>query len=139
MLKECLHTDFALQTDLTPLERKVLIQYQNLALKLYKLSDELKKIHQRRSDLALNDFVAGQAHALLQNMRGLERKTGLVYTQFRTAVYALQLQNEEIKEQTKNSDEGILGNLESPIGVGNPVRQLESDDEGTTILTYEEN
>ncbi|OBA19224.1 hypothetical protein METBIDRAFT_23281, partial [Metschnikowia bicuspidata var. bicuspidata NRRL YB-4993] len=94
MSRDILLTDFALHTNLTPLEREVLTQYQTLASKLRTLAEEIRKIHQS-SDRHLASVFQGQAYSLLQNMRGLERKMGLVYTQFRTAVYALQIQNEE--------------------------------------------
>ncbi|KAF8003476.1 hypothetical protein HF325_002721 [Metschnikowia pulcherrima] len=53
MPQECLQTDFTLQLDLSPLEREVLALYQTLAVKLYKLSDEIQKIHQKSPEKTL--------------------------------------------------------------------------------------
>ncbi|GEQ72552.1 hypothetical protein JCM33374_g6239 [Metschnikowia sp. JCM 33374] len=134
MQNQCLQTDFTSQTNLSPLEREVLLQYQSLAIKLYKLADEIKKIHLKSSVSTQDGSIDGQAHALLQNMRGLERKIGLVYTLFRTAVYSLLIQNEEDAEHTGGDLGDHFRDLEN-TGSGLRVRQLESDDEGTSMMS----
>ena len=139
MPQECLQTDFTQQLDLSPLEREVLALYQTLAVKLYKLSDEIQKIHQKSPEKTLKDFVAGQALALLRNMHGLERKFGLVYTLFRTAVYSLQLQNEEVKEQSDTGHENRWANSDSVDDLETHVRQLLSEDEATSMLPNDPN
>lgn len=133
MTPDPLKIDFASQTDLSPLEREVLTQYQGLATKLTKLSDDVKKIYQGELDRGAAECLTGQAHSLLQNMRGLERKFGLVYTQFRTAVYALQIQNEVTSEKTDRGYEDTISYSGSGQSSRNRVRQLESEDEGTYL------
>lgn len=94
MSRSVLEKDFSRDFDLLPLEQQILTQYQQLAVKLYTLSEELNTMNRSVSDIRSNGSN-GQADALLTNMRGLERKMGLVYTLFRTAVYSLLLQSEE--------------------------------------------
>lgn len=101
MSKDILEADFSNQTDLSHLEQQVLLQYQVLAVKLNTLSNEISKLNKHlplASQIAL-DPTAGLADGLLVNMRNLERKIGLVYTLFRTAVYSLLLQNQENRER----------------------------------------
>lgn len=93
MSRGILSKDFSQDPGLLPLEAQVLFQYQQLAVKLYSLSEELAKMN--KSIVDAQDVPSGQADALLTNMRGLERKVGLVYTLFRTAVYSLLLENEQ--------------------------------------------
>lgn len=93
MSREILTKDFNKDLDLLPLEQQVLSQYQQLAVKLHTLSEELARINRNVSELE-SAGPSGQADALLTNMRGLERKLGLVYTLFRTAVYSMLLENE---------------------------------------------
>lgn len=97
MSREILAKDFTKDLDLLPLEQQVLTQYQQLAVKLHSLSDELARINRSVSELQ-SAGPSGQADALLTNMRGLERKLGLVYTLFRTAVYSMLLENELTSE-----------------------------------------
>lgn len=112
MSREVLAADFSAQLELLPLERQVLAQYQNLAIKLNTLSDEIAKLNK---DLPPAhqipiDPSTGAASALLGNMRDLERKIGLVYTLFRTAVYSLLLQNQETQEKSEVEEEArVLG------------------------------
>lgn len=103
MSKEILTTDFAADSSLLLLERQVLVQYQSLAVKLNTLSDEIAKLNKPPPSQA--DASSGSADALLGNMRNLERKIGLVYTLFRTAVYSLLLQNQENREREEREEE----------------------------------
>lgn len=99
------------------LEKQVLLQYQALAIKLNLLSDEIAKLNKHlplAGQIALDPTV-GLADGLLTNMRNLERKIGLVYTLFRTAVYSLLLQNQENREKEeseKEEAEGFSSDLE---------------------------
>lgn len=107
MSKEILKTDFTTQTDLSDLEIQVLLQYQLLALKLNTLSDEIANLNKHlpsAQQIALDPTV-GLADGLLGNMRNVERKIGLVYTLFRTAVYSLLLQNQENREKRETEKE----------------------------------
>lgn len=101
MSKNILDTDFAAQADLTSLEQQVLMQYQSLAVKLNSLSDEIAKLnkHILLAGQGPVDPTSGLADGLLTNMRNLERRIGLVYTLFRTAVYSLLLQNQDNREK----------------------------------------
>lgn len=106
MSKEVLETDYSVHSDLSLLEKQVLLQYQALAIKLNLLSDEIGKLN-KHLPLARQiglDPAVGLADGLLTNMRNLERKIGLVYTLFRTAVYSLLLQNQENREREEKED-----------------------------------
>lgn len=106
-MSKVLSTDFSQQQELSVLERQVLMQYQSLALKLHRLAEEIQTLHK---STPVADFQSGQATELLQNMRGLERKVGLVHTLFRTAVYSLLLQNEESRtEAASETEKGMEG------------------------------
>lgn len=118
MSKEVLETDYSVHPDLSLLEKQVLLQYQALATKLNLLSDEIAKLNKHlplANQIALDPTV-GLADGLLTNMRNLERKIGLVYTLFRTAVYSLLLQNQENREKEENVEreevEGFSSDLE---------------------------
>lgn len=95
-MKESLTTDYSAFGELLLIEKEILVQYQQLAVKLYKLSDEIAGLNKK---LSLEGSVP--ADALLGNMRNLERKIGLVYTLFKTAVYLMQIQNQELQESER--------------------------------------
>lgn len=100
MTNDILRVDYTGKNEFLALEKQVLSQYQTLAIKLNTLADEIAKLNRHLpsgAQLAL-DPTTGLADSLLRNMHNLERKVGLVYTLFRTAVYTLLLQNQESKE-----------------------------------------
>ncbi|KAL7666770.1 DASH complex subunit DAD3 [[Candida] zeylanoides] len=76
---------------LSPTEAQILSQYQLLATQLNALSAEIR--HLNSSHKA--DASGANADDLLDSMRNLEVKIGLVYTLFKGAVYSLFLQHEE--------------------------------------------
>lgn len=94
MSKDVLSVDFSKNVALSELEGKVLTQYQQLAIKLKVLAEEI-----RRLNVASENDVDGLATQLAQNLRGLESKLGLVYTLFRGAVYTLILQAQGEQKQ----------------------------------------
>lgn len=118
MSKQILETDYSVHTELSVLEKQVLLQYQALAIKLNLLSDQIALLNKHlplASQIALDPTI-GLADGLLTNMRSLERKIGLVYTLFRTAVYSLLLQNQENREKEESEEkeevEGFSSDLE---------------------------
>lgn len=118
MSHEVLLADFSRQLDLSHLEQQVLLQYQALAVKLNTISHEIAMLTKHlppASELAL-DPTAGLADGLLTNMRNLERKIGLVYTLFRTAVYSLLLQNQENREKEVDLGRQEYEEVSSEIG-----------------------
>lgn len=106
---------------LSALELQVLSQYQALATNLNALSDEIARLNQQIPAPRPGQAADGSAFALLENMRELERKIGLVYTLFRTAVYSLLLQNEDRRERRESQGQ------QDPSS-GQP-KQLSSDDD----------
>lgn len=94
-MKDTLTTDYSTFTDLLLLEKELLLQYQLLAVKLNKLASEIASLNRQKTS---SEGAAVPADALLGNMRNLERKIGLVYTLFKTAVYLMQLRNQELEE-----------------------------------------
>lgn len=100
MTSNVLEVDYASKNEFLALEKQVLTQYQLLAVKLNTLAEEIAKLNRHLpsgAQLAL-DPATGLADSLLRNVHNLERKVGLVYTLFRTAVYTLLLQNQESRE-----------------------------------------
>ena len=89
--KDLLSINYGESARLQPLEAEVLTQYQHLAVQLNTLASEIKKLNAS----AAHETDQGDAEYLLDNLRNLEVKIGLVYTQFKGAVYLLFLQHEE--------------------------------------------
>lgn len=99
-MSDLLAVDYHKFTDLLALERDLLVQYQQLAIKLKVLADEISKLTKRATSShdSLLTPPPPPADSLLSNLRNLERKIGLVYTLFKTAVYSMQLRNKEMIE-----------------------------------------
>jgi len=100
MQSEVLTIDYTKQShQLTELETKVLIQYQNLAKRLNHLSQ------------MINRLINLPSAKLLENLQVIERKISLVFTLFKGAVYSLFLQTEGGDEQegmdTYNSESSM--------------------------------
>lgn len=89
--KDIYELNYANSALLSPTEAQILSQYQLLARQLNALSAEIK--HLNSSHKA--DASGANADDLLDSMRNLEVKIGLVYTLFKGAVYSLFLQHEE--------------------------------------------
>ncbi|EGV64671.1 DASH complex subunit dad3 [Yamadazyma tenuis] len=97
MSKQIYTVDFQ-QLGLPPLEAQVLGQYQSLASQLETLNLEIRKLTDAadtyKSSAEPSEPPSVTAEQLLDNLRHLEKKLGLVYTFFQGAVYQLFLQNE---------------------------------------------
>lgn len=116
-------TDYSKSTLLSPIEAQILSQYQLLAVQLNTLSNEVKQLNsstnQNNHTLGKSSssedggemISSGSADKLLDNLRNLEMKIGLVYTLFKGAVYSLFLQYEE--DQNLKNDEEQRRNDES--------------------------
>lgn len=121
--KDIYATDYTKSTLLSPIEAQILSQYQLLAVQLNTLSSEVKQLnsttnqnsHPLGKSSSSEDGVeatnSGSADKLLDNLRNLEMKIGLVYTLFKGAVYSLFLQYEE--DQNLKNDEEQRRNDES--------------------------
>ncbi|OJD37968.1 dash complex subunit dad3 [Diplodia corticola] len=96
---------------LTPLEQEVLDEYARLAGNL--------------GDLAalLNTLSANPSADILDALRGLERKTSLVFTLLKASVYSIVLQQQIIGEEEEGGGGG-----EGASGVGG--REDEDDEMG---------
>ncbi|KAF2667332.1 DASH complex, subunit Dad3 [Microthyrium microscopicum] len=68
---------------LTPLEQEVLDEYARLLGNLNNLSD------------ILGELAANPSPAILDSLRGLERKTSLVFTLLKASVYSIVLNLED--------------------------------------------
>lgn len=102
MSKDIYNIDYTKATSLLPVEAQILSQYQLLATQLKTLNNEIHNLNTSPKQLASQD--SNSAEKLLDNLRNLEMKIGLVYTLFKGAVYLLFLQNEEDRN-LKDSDE----------------------------------
>lgn len=124
--KDIYATDYSKSTLLSPIEGQILSQYQLLAVQLNTLSNEVKQLNsstnQNNHPLGKSSSSedggefqnSGSADKLLDNLRNLEMKIGLVYTLFKGAVYSLFLQYEE--DQNLKNDEEQRRNDESEDG-----------------------
>lgn len=121
--KDIYVTDYTKSTLLSPIEGQILSQYQLLAVQLNTLSSEIKQLNSTTnqnhhtldksssSEDGIDATSSGSADKLLDNLRNLEMKIGLVYTLFKGAVYSLFLQYEE--DQNLKNDEEQRRNDES--------------------------
>lgn len=103
-MKDTLTIDYSTYGELLLIERELLLEYQLLAVKLNKLASEVASLNRQKS---ASEGASVPADALLGNMRNLERKIGLVYTLFKTAVYSMQLRNQEIEELGREKPEEL--------------------------------
>lgn len=102
MQSEALTIDYTKQShQLTELETKVLIQYQNLAKRLNHLAQ------------VINKLIDQPSTKLLENLQLIESKISLVFTLFKGAVYSLFLQqegmesNEQQQQESYNSESSM--------------------------------
>lgn len=132
--KDIYATDYSKSTLISPVEAQILSQYQLLAVQLNTLSSEVKQLNSTTnqstqvtkgssSEDGTESTNTGSADKLLDNLRNLEMKIGLVYTLFKGAVYSLFLQYEE--DQNLKNDEAQRRNEESENEDG------AGDEEGT--------
>lgn len=99
MSSELLSTDYTKQShQLTELETKVLVQYQDLAKRLDHLAQLIQKL------------IDTPSAKLLENLQVIESKISLVFTLFKGAVYSLFLQQEgmESNEESQSYSESTL-------------------------------
>ncbi|CUM65380.1 uncharacterized protein PRCAT00003016001 [Priceomyces carsonii] len=106
--KDILEIEFSKAPQLTPLESEILTQYQRLAIQLNTLSREIRHLSTTNNELIAEQGsddkdTGGEAGELLDNLRNLEMKIGLVYTLFKGAVYSLFLDNEQ--DNAKEAEE----------------------------------
>lgn len=111
-------TEYDKVPGLDPLEASVLSQYQLLATQLKTLANEVKlfnsvEVDTRNSNDPEMGETPGSADRLLDNLRNLEMKIGLVYTLFRGAVYSLFLQHEE--DENLKIDQAKEGTEEAEV------------------------
>lgn len=135
--KDVLTTEYYAGNLLSPIEAEILSQYQLLALQLNTLAAEIKKLNSARdqnhlarnlsSDNDTENGALGNADQLVDNLRSLEMKMGLVYTLFKGAVYSLFLQYEE--DQNLKSDEAKRLNEDSETEDGNEEKDNSADDQ----------
>lgn len=91
-MSNVLTVDFSKNPQLSVLESDILTQYQGLATRLKTLAQEIQILTDTKAETAeagKTSTSAGAADALLQNLRDLEMKIGLVHTLFKAAVYSL--------------------------------------------------
>lgn len=141
--KDIYDTDYMKSTLLSPIEAQILSQYQLLAGQLNTLSSEVKQLNSTTnqnsyplgksssSEDGAEVTSSGSADKLLDNLRNLEMKIGLVYTLFKGAVYSLFLQYEE--DQNLKNDEEQRRNDESDNENDNRNDSASGDDENDRI------
>lgn len=91
-MSHILTIDHSKNPQLSALESAILAQYQGLATRLKTLASEIQILTETKAEAlqnAADNESAGAADALLQNLRDLEMKIGLVHTLFKAAVYSL--------------------------------------------------
>ncbi|ABN67543.1 predicted protein [Scheffersomyces stipitis CBS 6054] len=107
--------DYSKSSLLSPLESQVLTQYQFLNSQLITLNNEISKLtHKSKPEDTDEDTEewsqtrsTGVGHLLLDNLRNLEMKIGLIHTLFKGAVYALFLEqdNADLGKQEDEDEE----------------------------------
>ncbi|CAK9437378.1 uncharacterized protein LODBEIA_P17560 [Lodderomyces beijingensis] len=90
--------DYSQIAHLTHLESAVLTEYQNI-------NTNLVKINRILESFIAKDDPRNASVRLTQNLRELETKIPLVYTLFKSAVYALYTRNDENSEIEDEHDE----------------------------------
>lgn len=127
--KDIYEVNYLNSTSLSPIEAQILTQYQLLAKQLNTLSSEIENLNSSESIANENDVEssagASNADKLLDNLRNLEMKMGLVYTLFKGAVYSLFLQHEEdlnlkndIEQQREEEEEQEEGDKYENVSHG---------------------
>lgn len=108
MAKDILLTDYSKTPHLLSLESQILTQYQQLAIKLNKLADEIRRLNNTKTSIGNNngssndndkDSIDNSATLLVENLRDLESKLGLVYTFFQSSIYSMLMQREAKSQQ----------------------------------------
>lgn len=105
--------DYNDKIQLSTIEIEILNQYQNLAIKLNHLANEINNLIRKNNAIVLKKnmiknnyesdetFGKGSCIDLLENFRDLEKKTSLVYTLFKGAIYSLFPDQDKNFEDTK--------------------------------------
>ncbi|CAK7893125.1 DASH complex subunit Dad3p [[Candida] anglica] len=127
--KDIYTINYANSTLLSPVESQILTQYQLLASQLNNLSSEIKQLNSANT----NKVEDGNADKLLDNLRNLEMKIGLVYTLFKGAVYSLFLQHEEdlnLQNDRDNRKVDSPNAVEFPSGNITYSEEEEQEDQG---------
>ncbi|KAK6462294.1 DASH complex subunit Dad3-domain-containing protein [Scheffersomyces coipomensis] len=102
--------DYTKSSQLFPIEGEILQQYQFLNNQLITLNNEINHLTTKSS--SLQDIIAssasksnGNAHVLLDNLRNLEMKIGLIHTLFKGAVYTLFLEQDNVEINDEQGEE----------------------------------
>ncbi|KAK6201487.1 DASH complex subunit Dad3-domain-containing protein [Scheffersomyces amazonensis] len=101
---------------LLPVEFEILQQYQFLNSQLITLNNEITRLTSKstsiKASLASNP-ESGNSHVLLENLRNIEVKIGLIHTLFKGAVYTLFLdQDNDVEDQEFEQQEGVIDDEE---------------------------
>ena len=106
-------TNYADNPNLSPIEQKILQQYQLMNNNLIKISNELELLTNTTDEFGKGK---GSSIQLVENLRQLETKLVFVYTFFKGAVYSILNAQDYIAEQETNgleeTNEEEDGNVE---------------------------
>ena len=92
-------TNYADNPNLSPIEQKILQQYQLMNNNLIKVSNELELLTNTTDEFGKGK---GSSIHLVENLRQLETKLVFVYTFFKGAVYSILNAQDYIAEQETN-------------------------------------
>lgn len=92
-------TNYADNPNLSPIEQKILQQYQLMNNNLIKISNELELLTNTTDEFGKGK---GSSIHLVENLRQLETKLVFVYTFFKGAVYSILNAQDYIAEQETN-------------------------------------
>ncbi|KAK6456430.1 DASH complex subunit Dad3-domain-containing protein [Scheffersomyces xylosifermentans] len=115
--KDLSSIDYSKSALLSPLESQILTQYQFLNSQLLTLNREISKLTSKSIPLSAEEEddetedwksaqTAGIGHLLLDNLRNLEMKIGLIHTLFKGAVYTLFMEQDNA-ELAEEDGEGV--------------------------------
>ena len=116
-------TNYADNPNLSPIEQKILQQYQLMNNNLLKISNELELLTNTTDEFGKGK---GSSIQLVENLRQLETKLVFVYTFFKGAVYSILNAQDYIAEQETN---GLGG-----INEGTNEEEEEDDESGNVEL-----
>ncbi|CAX40146.1 subunit of Dam1 complex (aka DASH complex), putative [Candida dubliniensis CD36] len=117
-------TNYADNPNLSPIEQKILQQYQLMNNNLLKISNELELLTNTTDEFGKGK---GSSIQLVENLRQLETKLVFVYTFFKGAVYSILNAQDYIAEQETN---GLGG-----INEGTNEEEEEDDESGNVELS----
>lgn len=98
------HASLAMEHTLSPLQQEVLNKYKQLSLDLKALDETIKQLNHSQHRQQQEQQITVSPDEILQEMRDIEVKIGLVGTLLKGSVYSLILQRKQELEALNRSN-----------------------------------